>query len=680
MYHFWRQNPLFRPALAFAVGIILYELRAWEISWLLPLLLLLSGQLLWQRFDPWKRISSFIPAIFLLLGALFHSWQADWEKMEETEKHYLLEISSEPVEKDNSSHCEARILFYDSLGKAVKTKAIRAKILFREDSLAGDLLPGDQILVSGKIKKISPPLNPNTFDYAAFMERKGIFYQMSVSPIDWKLYEQKTSLLRLAILWRNKALAIYDKWLDDAENKAIIKALICGYVQELVPDIRDVYVKSGTMHMLSVSGMHVGILLIILGRTLFWLRNPLAKNLVLILLLWAYALLTGLAPSVMRAVSMCTLFLIGESIHKKHSSWNSVAFALLILLAWDTQFLFNAGFQLSFLALSGILLVSGVNAPPSGNWKDKVKNWFRSYLAISLAAQLATSPIAIYYFHQFPIYFLIGNLLLVPLAAPMMYVGLLLLLLDQVPFLSDCCAGLLDLLLGLCQYVAKAIAELPGASLGNIQWDLLFVLALYALIIGIVLKIKIQQSRGIFIGLVLLCVAVAVSIFREHDQKIQSGIIVYSLYGKSACDLYAGKHAIYLGDSLDEMEIRYSLQPFRDTREFVPIIPTNEFHYPWGSSLCMDSFRILRIWAKGNLELPASSIPTLLILEKDADCTAAPLFDSVNFCNIVLAGDLNWKTRRYWLEQSKSYLVPVHDIKEDGAFQKELWKYSYGMK
>ncbi len=680
MYHFWRQNPLFRPALAFAIGIVLYDLRGWELSWMLPLLLLSCGQLLWQRFDPWKRISSLIPAIFLLLGALFHSWQAGREKMEEVEKRYLLEISSEPVEKENSSHCEARILFYDSLGKAVKTKAIRVKIVFRDDSLAGGLLPGDRILVSGKLNKIPPPLNPNTFHYAAFMGRKGIFYQIGLSPVDWKLYEQKTCLLRLAIQCRNKALGIYDKWLTDKENKAIIKALICGYVQELVPDIRDVYVKSGTMHMLSVSGMHVGILLILLGRTLFWLRKPLAKSLVLILLLWAYALLTGLSPSVMRAVSMCTLYLIGESIHKKHSSWNSVAFALLILLAWDTQFLFNAGFQLSFLALSGILLVSGINAPPSGNWKDKVKNWVRSYLAISLAAQLATSPVAIYYFHQFPIYFLIGNLLLVPLAAPMMYVGLLLLLLDQVPYLSECCAGLLDLLLGLCQFVAKEIAELPGASIGNIQWDLFFVLALYALIVGFVLKIKIQQSRGIFIGLILLCVAVAVSIFREHDQKSQSGIIVYSLYGKSACDLFSGKHAFYLGDSLDETEIRYSLQPFRDTREFATFIPANESRYPWGSSLCMDSFRILRIWAKGNLELPASSIPTLLILEKEADCAAAPLFDSVNFCNIVLAGNLNWKNRRYWLEQSKRYPVPVHDIKVDGAFQKELWKYSYGMK
>ncbi|MHB1277821.1 MAG: ComEC/Rec2 family competence protein [Bacteroidia bacterium] len=680
MYHFWRQNPLFRPALAFALGIILYEFQGWSQIWLLPLAVLIGGQFFWQRFDSWKRVSCFIPGIFLLLGAAFHSRQPVWEEMTPDEKHYLLEICSEPILKDSSSGCEALLLFIDSFGVAVKTESIRIKVLFRNDSPASGLLPGDRILVSGKLKKISKPLNPNTFDYAVFMGRKGIFYQIRLSPIDWKLYEQKISILRLAIQWRNKALSIYDKRIDDAENKAIIKALICGYVQELVPDIRDLYVKSGTMHMLSVSGMHVGILLIILGRTLFCLRNPLAKNMVLILLLWTYALITGLSPSVMRAVSMCTLFLIGESIHKKHSTWNSVAFALLILLAWDTQFLFNAGFQLSFLALSGILLVSGVNAPPSGNWKDKVKNGLRSYLAISLAAQLATSPIAIYYFHQFPLYFLIGNLLLVPLAAPMMYLGLLLLLLDQIPFLSDWCAGLLDLLLGLCQFAARKIAELPGASIGNIQWDLLFVLALYALMIGFVLKLKIQQSRGIFIGLVLLCGVVADSVIQEHDQKNQIGIIVYSLYGKNACDLYSGNQAMYLGDSLEEKDILHSIQPFRDSRELTHFIPANETHYPWGTSLRTDSFRILRIWAKGDWKLPASSLPTLLILEKDAECVAAPLFDSVNFCNIVLAGNLSWKNRTYWLEQTKRFPVPVHDIKEEGAFQKELWKYSYGMK
>lgn len=680
MYHFWRQNPLFRPALAFALGIILYDLWAWDLCWLLPLLLLLGGQLIWQRFDPWKRVSSLIPVIFLVLGAVFHSWQPVWEKMEEVEKYYLLEISSEPVEKESATLCEGRILFYDSLGKAVKTKSVRIKLMFRDDSLAGELLPGDRILVSGKLKKISPPLNPNTFDYAAFMERKGIFYQIGLSSSAWTLYDQKTHALRLAIQCRNKALAIYDKRITDTENKAIIKALICGYVQELVPDIRDVYVKSGTMHMLSVSGMHVGILLIILGRTLFWLRNPLAKNLVLILLLWAYALLTGLSPSVMRAVSMCTLFLVGESIHKKHSSWNSVAFALLILLAWDTQFLFNAGFQLSFLALSGILLVSGLHAPPPANWKDKLKNWFTSYLAISLAAQLATSPVAIYYFRQFPVYFLIGNLLLVPLAAPMMYVGLILLLVDQVPLLSECCAVLLDLLLGLCQFVAMKIAELPGASLGNIQWDLLFVVALYALILGFVLKVKIQQSRGIFLGLILLCGAASSSIYQDHKQQKQSGIIVYSLYGKNACDLYFGNQVMYFGDSLNAKDIQHSIQPFRDLKGLAHLIPAPETDYPWGTSLRVDSFRILRIWAKGDWKIPPSSLPTLLILEKDADCTAAPLFDSVNFCNIVLAGNLNWKSRKYWLEQTKKFPVPVHDSKVDGAFQKELWKYSYGMK
>ncbi|HCS19157.1 MAG TPA: hypothetical protein DIW47_01105 [Bacteroidetes bacterium] len=680
MYHFWRQNPLFRPALAFALGIILYDLRGWEISWMLPLLLLVCGQFVWQRFDAWKRVSGLIPAIFLLSGALIHSWQPVWEKKEEVENRYLLEISSEPVEKENSTQCEGRILFYDSVGKAMKSGPVKLKLLFRDDSLATELLPGDRILVSGKLKKISPPSIPNTFNYAKYMERKGIFYQMGLSPPDWTHYDQRTTLLRLAIQWRNKALNTYDKWLHDTENKAIIKALICGYTQELVPDIREVYVKSGTMHMLSVSGMHVGILLIILGRTLFWLRNPLTKNLVRILLLWAYALLTGLSPSVMRAVSMCTLYLIGESIHKKHSSWNAVAFAMLILLAWDTQFLFNAGFQLSFLALSGILLVSGINAPPAMNWKDKAKNWFRSYLAISLAAQLATSPIAIYYFHQFPLYFLIGNLLLVPLAAPMMYVGLLLLLLDQIPVLSDCCAGLLELLLRLCQLIAGEIAELPGASLGNIYWDLPFVLALYALILGFVLKIKIQQSRGIFFGLVLLCGAVSASIFHEVNRKKQNGIIVYALYGKHACDLYSGDQVMYMGDSLDDAMNAYSIQAFRNAKGLEQIIPSRETLYPWGACLLTDSLRILRFRNKGDWKLPASQVPTLLILEKDAECTVAPLLDSVNFCNIVLAGNLSWKSRTYWLKQTKIRNIAVHDVRVDGPFQKELWKNSFGTK
>lgn len=676
MYHFWRQNPLFRPALAFTLGIILYDTRGWDPFWLLHLGLFVSAQLFWQRFDPWKRVSGTLPCIFLLLGASFHSWQPAFEEAPPDEKIYLLEIHSEPVLKEKTTACEAQILGYDSLGTSLTMNAIRIKLLFYEDSMAVTLLPGDRLLVSGKLKKISAPLNPNTFDYAAFMERHGVFYQLGLTPGEWKLYDRTPSIVRLAIQWRNMALSVYEKRISDPENKAIIKALICGYVQELVPEIRDVYVKSGTMHMLSVSGMHVGILLIILGRTLFWLKNPVVKNILLILILWLYALLTGLSPSVMRAVSMCTLYLIGESIHKKHSTWNAVAFALLGLLAWDTHFLFNAGFQLSFLALCGILLVTSGNVTAGPGWKEKVKAWLRSYLAMSLSAQLATSPVAIYYFHQFPVYFLIGNLLIVPLAAPMMYAGLLLLVLEPFPFLAEGCAWFLNMLLGLCQYVALEIAELPGASFGNIQWNMLLVFSLYILLIGFVLKVKIGQDRGLFLGSILLCFSAVYSSFHLYERKNQSGLIVYSVYGKSACDLYAGNRMMYFGDSLEETETRFSLQPFRNAKGLEELVPVEETQHAWGTSLRMDSLRILRFWGRGSWELPSSPIPTVLILEKDAECRPADLLDSVNFCNIVLAGNLSWKSRKYWLEHARELNIPIHDVRVDGAFQRIIWKHS----
>lgn len=671
MYHFWRQNPLFRPALLFIVGILFQEeieLSLFFYLWICCAL----GFLLVFRFLRKQRINLLIPCSFIALGAMCHIKPASNQVSAEATT-YVFQVKSEPRIKEKG-------ILFSAESKAQKPNepVMQVQCFLKGHYTSSPLQSGDIFLVNTRITSTKSPLNPHSFDYAHYLSRQGIYRQSFLDSGSWEFVESRMNLRALALYSRKQIMEIFDQNIQDTVNRGIIKALVCGYSQELDPDTRSDFASSGTMHMLAVSGMHVGILLVILNLLLSKIQGS-WKNILLILSLWTYALFTGLSPSVVRACSMCSLYLVGAMLGRHHNAWNALAFALLVLLISDTNYIFNAGFQLSFLALTGILLsISPMRRPPA-TWREKIKQNGLAFFKMSLAAQCATLPVSALLFGQFPLYFLLGNLLIVPLAAPMMYLGICLLCFYQVPLLSNGILWLLNQALWLCRWIAEHISSLPNASLQLDTWAMeqsQFLLLLFLAVLGFW---KLKTSRYFFYSGALAVAILLASIYAAIRKSSTNSFILFSDKKQNVMLYINGNSASLLGEN-PEMTFR--------ERTLIPYLKAEKLHLIQelnvedckNCKIEMDDLCLYRCSERIPIIIHNQNIPTIVLLEDEAEFQPYILSDSLNFCNIVLSSNLDWKSRKNWLEEAKSRNRIVHDIRSQGAFEIDLWKYSSNMK
>lgn len=353
------------------------------------------------------------------------SLQSNWSDCEA----YIGTISSFPTNKGKFVQYELEV------NKGTKDSAIihyPTKILLYEknpDSLTYRLCYGDKIRVEGTPALIQPPRNPDEFDYSAYMVDRGIYLQHFVDSDKIELISRNegNDLMHVIYRLRSRFEQMITSQIHGKKEQAVAMALLLGIKGRLDPEIKTAYASAGAMHVLAVSGLHVSVVCFILNG-LFKLfpsgkSQRILSTIASISALWMYALLTGLSPSILRAVSMFSIILFSNILNRRNHAFNLLAFTAFALLLFNPYFLFNVGFQLSFLAVSGILYTYPkiYSALVVTNWLgDKV--W--QLTSVSLAAQIATFPLGLYYFHQFPTYFLLTNLIVIPAAFLVMILGL----------------------------------------------------------------------------------------------------------------------------------------------------------------------------------------------------------------------------------------------------------------
>jgi competence protein ComEC len=261
-------------------------------------------------------------------------------------------------------------------------------------------------------------------------------------------------------------LDIFRRFGIAGDEFAVLAALTVGYTDALQPDLRASYSATGAMHILSVSGLHVGIVYVVIAFLLGFLdksvRKKILKAVLIVSFLWIYAFITGLSPSVVRSTLMFTFVAVGAALERKTHIYNTVFMSAFFMLLVNPDFLFDVGFQLSYAAVLSIVFFQRPfsNLLPVNN---KLLRWLRDLLTVSVAAQLGTMPFTLYYFHQFPNYFLLTNLVAIPLSTIVIYLAMLLLLVSFVPYLSVGVAFLLKGSLWLLNYLIVWIENLPHA-------------------------------------------------------------------------------------------------------------------------------------------------------------------------------------------------------------------------
>ncbi|MDI9881591.1 ComEC/Rec2 family competence protein [Flectobacillus longus] len=427
---------------------------------------------------------------------------------------------------------------------------------------------GEKYWLINHLQKIEAPKNPYEFDFRRYMELQEIFDQQYVRKGDF-LYTGETehkSIYYYAMLLNRYADRAVVKSIPKKSVYGVVNAMVLGVRDELDSPLMQAYSAAGAIHVLSVSGMHVGIiyqvLIILLGfikkRKSRWGQTTFV--LVVLSLLWFYAFLTGLSSPVLRSTLMFSMVLIAEFIHKKQNTYNTVAFSAFVLLLWNPNFIFQVGFQLSYLAVLGMLffqplLVKLWITDVHKGFHIRILYWFWELTCVSVAAQLATFPLTVYYFHQFPLYFLLANPFVIFFSTLVLCVGLLFIViypvlqLFKIYFVLEYLARFLESLTDLLNFSAKMTEKLPHSMIQFLHFSKLEVCFIFALLITIASLWITKSFVWIKSSVLLLIILIWIQIEEQFRISEQKQLVIHSIPKGHAISVLDGANVLIIGDS-----------------------------------------------------------------------------------------------------------------------------------
>ena len=577
----WHKFPMLRLLIPFSLGIIIaisFDVKI-NISLLIYFTLLTLISLivfLPHQFYNYKYRWIFGVSIFLFL--LLFGFQLTIIKtpkfdtdncshLPDNKYSIITNVIEPPSEKQNSYKIIGEIVSVktDSVWKKHSGKVI---FYFKKDSLAKTIKYGDRLILSTFLNHIKPPQNPSEFDYRSYLQKKGIYQQAYIDGDFSKIQNKNKAnfLFLTANNLREKFFRLLKKNNVTGDEFAVASALLLGYDDKLDAELKQDFAGAGAMHILCVSGLHVGIIYLVLSNLLFFLKKKkygkITKAVLLLLLIWFYAILTGLAPSVSRASTMISFIIIGKAWQKDSNIFNNLAASAFLLLIVNPYTITAVGFQLSYAAVLGILIVQ----PPLQKLLI-FNNWFGEKVwgitTVSIAAQIGTFPLSIYYFHQFPNYFILTNLIVIPLSFLIIASGIIFVIFSWSGFLSMIFSKILLILVYILNSSVSFIGNLPNSTTLGISINTGEFLLIYMIIISLIIYLSVQRKLYFFFVMIAIFFLVGINTFKNHNHLSQRKIIIYNIRKHSAVDLINGKENIFISDSIlfnDENKINYHLQ------------------------------------------------------------------------------------------------------------------------
>ncbi len=574
--------PFLRYLFFFALGILLFT----TIPEAQPQLVLGILAVLWVFYAVFLSrpvFSSLLPISFLAyllligLGAFvsLHSNQTaqEGEISWGDGQGYLAEVQRYDLPKANSSE---NLLAVFALNGVQGWRSQNALVLVYHQ-MEEALYPGQVIWVPTNPELVAPPSFPDEFNYKRFLATKGIHFRQFLGKKLQVLPLKPSNELNFAMEHlRHYFAGVIDQYVQRPESKQIALALLLGQKESLGKEVKQAYSATGTQHILAVSGLHVGIIysILLLPLTFFKQKGQLLQKSYLILvlgLIWIYALMTGFSPSVVRAVVMFSLVTLGQMRKRKPSIWNILAFSALLLLVLDPAIQTDLGFQLSYLAVAGIV---GLQPILLRMWapSNRVLDYFWQMATVTLAAQLITSPLTLHYFHTFPTYFLVANLLIVPLSYIILCAGVPFLLLAWIPMVGSTLGAIVDFLLFIQNEITYTLQEFPAALWQGIHLSLAGMLAIWGMLwiwgnweLGN-RKILVRLGYG-------LCLIWAISNLWMEFRRPSHELYFFTKDKQRILDLRLGEHHLSWNQDFPVAQLSYSILPNRlaGQRNSVPI-------------------------------------------------------------------------------------------------------------
>ena len=444
----------------------------------------------------------------------------------------------------------------------LNTKAI---LIFPRTARSEAIKPGDVILLQAFFIPVPGPVNPGEFDFRGFLSRQDIEYQIFATQNSWKIIgNDNNSLKILAVRCRDHLLNRFRSSQIESRTTAVLSALTLGYKTDLEAETTELFTKAGVVHVMALSGFNVGIIYLMVNFCLGFLRKRKASGLIRLLLsltaIWTFTVITGLSSSVTRACIMISLFLIGKYINRDIRPFNVISASAFLMLVISPFSFLDVGFQLSYAAVMGIVYFQ-----PYLYKLFCVKNWALDKIwmlfTVSIAAQLTTAPLTLYYFHQFPLFFWITNLYVVPLVAFIIYMSVPFILFSFLVPVNVILSHVLEFLVKALLWPLDRLGDFPGAMVDGIFVNKIQVILLFSIFVLAGLFILHRKARYGLITLALLLVFVLADIIRLYSTNRQHYLTVNCIKGASILNILSGKNNLVISFSekpLHEKMLHYS--------------------------------------------------------------------------------------------------------------------------
>ncbi|MCB0638019.1 MAG: ComEC/Rec2 family competence protein [Lewinella sp.] len=555
----WRQMPLLRLLLPFLLGLAVSwgsGLPPWPRPFGQVLLALaLLGAVVWWRSISrrWQlALGVSISLSFFLLGA----WRMSDAQSLARPGHFDQKLAA-----DSLHWVQFQLIDISPTGERWRctVRALRlrndhgqwedcqGRLLCYVDAWPQDELPlpGSRFLGRLSVERLRPPLNPAAFDYADYQARRQVYHRAFVEEGALLMLEAPAWHVRnLAERCRRSLLAVLRRHLAPGSPElAVGAALILGQRDELSDEVRDAYANTGAIHVLAVSGLHVGLVAGGLQWLLAWgwlARRRWWRLFLTLAGVWGFALITGLSPSVQRAATMFSFLLLGQTLDRRAGVYNALAASALILLCIQPRLLLDVGFQLSYLAVGGIVFFQPILYrawfPPS-----RPLDYAWKLTSVSLAAQLTTFPLSLYYFHQFPLYFWLSGLVVVTAASFILGLGILLFACQWWSWLAAVVGQVLAGLLWSTNAFIFALESLPGGLWSGLWLSPWLVALLFLSVGGLGYWLVGWRAQALLFSLACWLAVGLVQTGRSWQQSRQQALTIYHLPRATALDYFDGR-------------------------------------------------------------------------------------------------------------------------------------------
>lgn len=686
---YYKQLPLLRFLLALMVGIV--------VQWYVPqriglygitaaILALVYVGVGWYKFhfiQPWTTIRglcllllvSVLGSVVTWVNTIYHqpNWYGLWLPKSE---NICITLQETPIEKVNSYKAVGELtqVWVNKQWQGTKGKVI---VYFEKDSTLPSSLPAGTVIVTPSVPQaLQNAGNPGGFNYTTYSVMQGVTHQVYLAAGSFKVVNtQQLALVPNYLLrMQNWLLATLARYIPTPNELAVSEALLIGYRTHLERDLVQAYSNTGIVHIIAISGMHLGMiyglcwwLLSWFGR---WKRWQWVQGLVTLFVIWLFTGLAGAAPSILRSAVMFTCLILGTMANKQTSSLNSLVVSAVILLLINPFSLWDVGFQLSYAAVSSIILFQPFISQYITS-KQPFLRWVAGMVSVTLAAQIATLPFVLYHFHQFPLLFLFTNIIAVPVSGAVLYGEMFLVAVAWCQPLATVVGYVLTKIIFWLNTWVVAVSDTRWGLLQNVQINIPQAALLLFAILCLAQWVRLRKPLALRVAATAITLCIVGQIADYWYKSEQKLLIVYNVPKQVAVDVVTGFETTFLGDSVlleDGFLQNFHIKPSRVLHRSTV---QQAFAVPPTGILTVHAQQVL--WLNGQFAQLDSGVAKVKYIIVSNNVFPKPeLIQSLPPVPIIVDGSNKPWLARKWKTVCNSLHLRCHNVTQDGAFVANL--------